>query len=252
MSRVTAEVRALLQARQDQRKAELDAHRRDVQFSVGDEVLLDTEHTPLPSRSLLSPRWMGPFKVLARPAPNTYRLAIPATWRACDEFNVERLTVAPTASTALRARLRLSRAPAGPNMRCRRCSSSRCAGAGPTCWCAGRAVTPRATRGSRWTTSPTARRPSPLSSGPRAALCHGPPRRRRPSPPRRICPRQALPSMLRRRAIVVRSLWGGRCSTGGRAGRGMAARYGRSPLCARRFLARGCLHAPDVGAALYR
>ena len=91
MGWMTAEVRALLQARQDQRKAELDAHRRDVQFAVGDEVLLDTEHTPLPSRSLLSPRWMGPFKVLARPAPNTYRLEIPATWRACDEFNVERL-----------------------------------------------------------------------------------------------------------------------------------------------------------------
>ena len=56
MSRVTAEARALLQARQDQRKSELDAHRRDVQFALGDEVLLDTEHMPLPSRSLLSPR----------------------------------------------------------------------------------------------------------------------------------------------------------------------------------------------------
>ena len=53
MGRVTAEVRALLQERQDRRKAELDAHGRDVQFAVGDEVLLDTEHTPLPSRSLL-------------------------------------------------------------------------------------------------------------------------------------------------------------------------------------------------------
>ena len=74
-----AEVRALLQERhwQDRRKAELDATRRDVQFAVGDEVLLDTEHTPLPSRSLLSPRWMGPFRVLARTAPNTYRLDIP-------------------------------------------------------------------------------------------------------------------------------------------------------------------------------
>ena len=91
MTRVTAEVRALLQERQDQRKAEHDAHRRDVRFAVGDEVLLDTEHTPLPSRSLLSPRWMGPFKVLAIPAPNTYRLDIPATWRTCPEFNVERL-----------------------------------------------------------------------------------------------------------------------------------------------------------------
>ena len=31
----------------------------------------------LPLRSLLSPCWMGPFQVLARPAPNTYRLDIP-------------------------------------------------------------------------------------------------------------------------------------------------------------------------------
>ena len=91
MGRVTAEVRALLQERQDRRKEELDASRRDVQFAVGDEVLLDTEHTPLPSRSLLSPRWMGPFRVLARTAPNTYRLDIPATWRIFPEFNVERL-----------------------------------------------------------------------------------------------------------------------------------------------------------------
>ena len=84
-------MRALLQARQDRRKAELDASWRDVQFAAGDEVLLDTEHTPLPSRSLLSPRWMGPFKVLARTAPNTYRLDIPSTWRVFPELNVERL-----------------------------------------------------------------------------------------------------------------------------------------------------------------
>jgi hypothetical protein len=91
MARVTAEVRALLQERQDLRKAELDAHRRDIQFAAGDEVLLDTEHTPLPSRSLLSSRWMGPFKVLACTAPNTYRLDIHAVWRVFPEFNVERL-----------------------------------------------------------------------------------------------------------------------------------------------------------------
>ncbi len=71
MVRVTEEVRALLQECQAQRKAEFDAHRRDVRFAVGDEMLLNTEHTPLPSLSLLSPRWMGPFTVLACPAPNT-------------------------------------------------------------------------------------------------------------------------------------------------------------------------------------
>ena len=78
MGHITAKVRALLHERQDRRKAELDAHRRDVQFAVGNEVLLETEHTSLPSRSLLSPRWMGLFKVLARTAPNTCLLELPA------------------------------------------------------------------------------------------------------------------------------------------------------------------------------
>ena len=55
MGRVTAEVSALLQELQDRLKAELDAFRRDVQFDVGDEVPLDTEHTPLPLHLLLSP-----------------------------------------------------------------------------------------------------------------------------------------------------------------------------------------------------
>ena len=91
MDHVTGEVRALLQERQDERKARLDPHRRDVQLAPGDEVLLDTSHTPLPSRSLLSHRWMGPFKVLAQTAPNTYRLDVPPTWRAFNEFNVSRL-----------------------------------------------------------------------------------------------------------------------------------------------------------------
>ena len=59
-------MRALLQARQDQHKSKLDAYRRGVQLAVEDEVLLDTEHTPLPSLLLLSPLWMGPFKVLAQ------------------------------------------------------------------------------------------------------------------------------------------------------------------------------------------
>ena len=57
MGLVTAEARALLQARPDQRKAGMDAHGLDVQLAVGDEVLLDTEHKQLPSRPLLSPLW---------------------------------------------------------------------------------------------------------------------------------------------------------------------------------------------------
>ena len=44
MGRATAEVQALLQERQDRRNEELDASSR---FAVGDELLLDTERTPL-------------------------------------------------------------------------------------------------------------------------------------------------------------------------------------------------------------
>ena len=91
MDLVTGEVRALVQESQADRKARLDPRRRDVKFRPGAEVLLDTSHTPLPSRDKLSPRWMGPFRVLAQTAPNTYRLDVPPSWRAFSEFNVERL-----------------------------------------------------------------------------------------------------------------------------------------------------------------
>ena len=53
MDHVTGEVRALLHESQALRKARMDPHRKDVQFSPGDEVLLDTAHTPLPSRDRL-------------------------------------------------------------------------------------------------------------------------------------------------------------------------------------------------------
>ena len=100
MGRVTEEVRALLPERQDRRKAELDTARRDAQFDVGDEVDTEhTQHTPLSSRSRLSPRWMGPFRVLARMA-HMYRLDILATWRVFPAFNVVRLQPAPLAGAA--------------------------------------------------------------------------------------------------------------------------------------------------------
>ncbi len=35
-------------------------------------MLLDSDHIPLPSRSLQSPRWMGSLKILACQAPNKY------------------------------------------------------------------------------------------------------------------------------------------------------------------------------------
>ena len=58
IGRVTTEVRALLQERQDRRKAELDARRRGVRFAAGDGALLDTvtglSHSPLVRRTRAS------------------------------------------------------------------------------------------------------------------------------------------------------------------------------------------------------
>ena len=90
-------------------------------------VLLDTEHTPLPSPLFLSPRLMGmgPFQVLARTATRTYRLDFPAMLRVSPmkgrplEIN-DQMKLSPDSTTKLSpprdaARLpRVQRAPAPP------------------------------------------------------------------------------------------------------------------------------------------
>ena len=156
MDHVTGEVRALLHESQALRKARMDPHRKDVQFSPGDEVLLDTAHTPLPSRDRLSPRWMGPFRVLAKTAPNTYRLAVPPAWRAFDEFNVERLRRYVRRrsiwAATRRSHPRRSGLTALWSMSSRRSCASASGRGDRSCWCGGRARTHRVTPGSRWRT----------------------------------------------------------------------------------------------------
>ena len=116
---------------------------------MGDEVLLDAEHTPLPLQSLSSPHWKGPFKGLA------LRLILTALncrrpggggWRAFDESNVESLR-----PSRRRATEGAAVGPAGPGPWYRSCSSSISATACPIFSFAGPAATRLATRGSRST-----------------------------------------------------------------------------------------------------
>jgi hypothetical protein len=74
LAQVTGEVRVLLQEWQDQRKTELDAHQRDVCFAVEDEVPFDTEHSPLPSRSLHSRAGWAPSRCLHCGTPGAQHL----------------------------------------------------------------------------------------------------------------------------------------------------------------------------------
>ncbi len=72
------------------RKARLYPHRCEIQFKPGDEVLLGSTHTPLPSRDKLSPRYMGPFRMLTNTALKIYRLRVDVTpnWRVLSKSNV--------------------------------------------------------------------------------------------------------------------------------------------------------------------
>ena len=73
---------------------------------------------PLPSRSLPSPRRTGPFKALARAAPD---LNTPSTRRARAEFNDDRPTCAqPAARSGLRGRPVVVRRHRPPGRRCAR------------------------------------------------------------------------------------------------------------------------------------
>jgi hypothetical protein len=129
-------------------------------------------------------------------APNTYRLDIQAVWHTCQEFNVESLSPFPCRRAVLGGEPPLPplwrRLMAHWSTSFRSCSSPRCSTAGLTSWSAGLAATPQPTRGSRWTTSPTARpsqappssgrpvAPGPTPSSARTARpgqgCHGPAR----------------------------------------------------------------------------
>ncbi|KAK9077569.1 hypothetical protein SSX86_005906 [Deinandra increscens subsp. villosa] len=74
-------IRARLKAAQDRQKSYADKRRRPIEFKKGDMVLLRVSPWKgvirFRKRGKLSPRFIGPFKILARVGDNAYQLELP-------------------------------------------------------------------------------------------------------------------------------------------------------------------------------
>ena len=73
-------------------KAYYDRKHRDVQFTVGDLVLLSTQNLRLEGiPHKLRQKFCGPYKILEKIGAQAYRLQLPNTWRIHPVFHVSLL-----------------------------------------------------------------------------------------------------------------------------------------------------------------
>ena len=89
-------IRKRLKAARDRQKSYADLKRRDIEYEVGDKVLIKVS----PWRKILlfgqkgklSPRFIGPYEILKRVGPMAYRLALPSkSAKLHDVFHVSML-----------------------------------------------------------------------------------------------------------------------------------------------------------------
>jgi transposase InsO family protein len=83
----------LMQSAQQRQKSYADRKRRELEFAVGDEVLLSTKNLRLktPGCRKLMPLWVGPFAVLEKVGAVAYRLELPEALTVHPVFHVSLL-----------------------------------------------------------------------------------------------------------------------------------------------------------------
>jgi hypothetical protein len=87
------EAKRCLEKAQARQKAYADKGRRDVEFHVGQRVLLSTKNLSLqvPGAKKLWPRWIGPYEIARRIGPVAYKLLLPPNMKVHDVFHVSLL-----------------------------------------------------------------------------------------------------------------------------------------------------------------
>lgn len=102
-----------LKQAQDRQKHAADQHRRDMTFSIGDQVLLSTANLDLrlpgQSRKLLA-KWIGPFKIKKVISPVTYQLDLPSKYQGLHpSFHVSLLRPYKDGTTDFPDRVKIDR-----------------------------------------------------------------------------------------------------------------------------------------------
>jgi hypothetical protein len=92
MQRLIAEARREHKVATERQVKYANAKRRDVQFAIGDWVLLSAKNLRFKEGTpKLLPRWVGPFQVSKRVGTQAYELNLPSRWKVHDVFHVSLL-----------------------------------------------------------------------------------------------------------------------------------------------------------------
>ena len=90
---IVAHAQKAMESARQRMAVQVDPHRQELKFQVGDLVSLKTKHlmvSTLPSKKLF-PKWIGPMRVQQVINPAAYMLELPKTWRAHNVFHISLL-----------------------------------------------------------------------------------------------------------------------------------------------------------------